>query len=55
MYKYQGITLGAISTSGGQELKEAKRHPALEGIALCNRKIFFDTKLVKTNFGAQKA
>lgn len=27
---YQGVTLGAISTSGGQKLKEVKRHPALE-------------------------
>lgn len=27
---YQGVTLGAISTSGGQKLKEVKRHPTLE-------------------------
>ena len=27
---YQGTTLGALSTRGGQKLMEAKRHPTLE-------------------------
>jgi serine O-acetyltransferase len=27
---YQGVTLGALSTSGGQLLKEVKRHPTIE-------------------------
>ncbi|MDR1949617.1 MAG: serine acetyltransferase [Spirochaetaceae bacterium] len=27
---YQGVTLGALSTRGGQALKEAKRHPTIE-------------------------
>ncbi|MCL2086511.1 MAG: serine acetyltransferase [Oscillospiraceae bacterium] len=27
---YQGVTLGALSTRGGQELKGLKRHPTLE-------------------------
>lgn len=27
---YQGVTLGALSTSGGQSLKNVKRHPTLE-------------------------
>jgi serine O-acetyltransferase len=26
---YQGVTLGALSTSGGQKLKNAKRHPTI--------------------------
>lgn len=27
---YQGVTLGALSTSGGQKLKHKKRHPTIE-------------------------
>lgn len=27
---YQGVTLGALSTSGGQKLKNKKRHPTIE-------------------------
>ncbi|MCI5773970.1 MAG: serine acetyltransferase [Erysipelotrichaceae bacterium] len=27
---YQGVTLGAISTRGGQSLKDVKRHPTIE-------------------------
>ena len=27
---YQGVTLGALSTSGGQKLKSTKRHPTIE-------------------------
>ncbi len=27
---YQGVTLGALSTRGGQKLKNAKRHPTIE-------------------------
>jgi serine O-acetyltransferase len=27
---YQGVTLGALSTRGGQVLKEVKRHPTIE-------------------------
>lgn len=27
---YQGVTLGALSTSGGQKLKNRKRHPTIE-------------------------
>lgn len=27
---YQGVTLGALSTSGGQKLKNTKRHPTIE-------------------------
>ena len=27
---YQGVTLGALSTSGGQRLKNKKRHPTIE-------------------------
>lgn len=27
---YQGVTLGALSTSGGQKLKDTKRHPTIE-------------------------
>ncbi len=27
---YQGVTLGALSTSGGQSLRETKRHPTIE-------------------------
>ena len=27
---YQGVTLGAISTRGGQSLKNKKRHPTIE-------------------------
>lgn len=27
---YQGVTLGALSTRGGQSLKEVKRHPTIE-------------------------
>ncbi len=27
---YQGVTLGAVSTRGGQNLRGAKRHPTLE-------------------------
>jgi serine O-acetyltransferase len=27
---YQGVTLGALSTRGGQQLRSAKRHPTLE-------------------------
>jgi serine O-acetyltransferase len=27
---YQGVTLGALSTRGGQNLRGAKRHPTLE-------------------------
>ena len=27
---YQGVTLGAISTRGGQALKNVKRHPTIE-------------------------
>ena len=27
---YQGVTLGALSTRGGQALKAAKRHPTIE-------------------------
>ncbi|MCI8517205.1 MAG: serine acetyltransferase [Hungatella sp.] len=27
---YQGVTLGALSTSGGQKLKDKKRHPTIE-------------------------
>lgn len=27
---YQGVTLGALSTSGGQKLKRKKRHPTIE-------------------------
>jgi len=27
---YQGVTLGALSTRGGQTLKGVKRHPTLE-------------------------
>jgi serine O-acetyltransferase len=27
---YQGVTLGALSTKGGQDLKEVKRHPTIE-------------------------
>lgn len=27
---YQGVTLGALSTSGGQKLKSVKRHPTIE-------------------------
>lgn len=27
---YQGVTLGALSTSGGQKLKHVKRHPTVE-------------------------
>ncbi|MDR0707963.1 MAG: serine acetyltransferase [Treponema sp.] len=27
---YQGVTLGALSTSGGQSLKNVKRHPTIE-------------------------
>ncbi|MBD5441710.1 MAG: serine acetyltransferase [Treponema sp.] len=27
---YQGVTLGAISTNGGQKLKDVKRHPTIE-------------------------
>ena len=26
---YQGVTLGALSTNGGQKLKNIKRHPTL--------------------------
>lgn len=28
---YQGVTLGALSTRGGQSLKNKKRHPTIEG------------------------
>jgi serine O-acetyltransferase len=27
---YQGVTLGALSTRGGQHLKSVKRHPTIE-------------------------
>ena len=27
---YQGVTLGALSTNGGQKLKSVKRHPTIE-------------------------
>jgi len=27
---YQGVTLGALSTRGGQQLKGKKRHPTIE-------------------------
>lgn len=27
---YQGVTIGALSTSGGQKLKDKKRHPTIE-------------------------
>ncbi len=27
---YQGVTLGALSTSGGQKLRDVKRHPTIE-------------------------
>ena len=27
---YQGVTLGALSTHGGQSLKNVKRHPTIE-------------------------
>lgn len=27
---YQGVTLGALSTSGGQKLKSVRRHPTIE-------------------------
>ena len=27
---YQGVTLGALSTRGGQSLKSRKRHPTIE-------------------------
>ena len=27
---YQGVTLGALSTRGGQKLRSTKRHPTLE-------------------------
>ena len=27
---YQGVTLGALSTSGGQKLRGTKRHPTIE-------------------------
>ena len=27
---YQGVTLGALSTKGGQKLKDLKRHPTIE-------------------------
>ena len=31
---YQGVTLGALSTRGGQKLKNAKRHPTIEASIL---------------------
>lgn len=27
---YQGVTLGALSTSGGRKLRHTKRHPTIE-------------------------
>ena len=43
---YQGVTLGALSTHGGQSLKNVKRHPTIEdNVKMCIRdsECTFDT------------
>lgn len=48
---YQGVTLGAISTRGGQALKDSKRHPTIEDnvIIYANATILGGETVIGTN------